>query len=67
MNQGKPLHQWEYAGKVPDSELEAGRDKFHCTRCGFALVSYTHKPIVHQIQRLINENNNLKRCELDEC
>ena len=59
---GKPLHQWEYAGKMPAESRDAGRDFFRCENCGFELVSYTSAPLAKQMQSLIRHNPNLKRC-----
>ena len=60
---GKPLHKWEYKGKQPKGTRDAGRDWFECSRCGFALVSYTGGSPARQIQRLIGHNSYLKTCE----
>lgn len=60
---GKPLHKWQYKGRVPEGELGAGWSLYECERCGFALISFNSLPPARNIQRLISENANLKRCE----
>ena len=59
----KPLHKWQYKGRQPKEERDAGRDWFECVRCGFVLVSYVHEPPARGIQRLIGHNSQLKTCE----
>ena len=60
---GKPLHTWEYKGKRPEGDRDAGWNWYKCKTCGFALVSYNDIPPALNIQRLISHNSRLRTCE----
>ena len=66
----KPLHKWqykgkhhEYEGKAPEDVKDPFNDVFECSRCGFALVSYTSGSPSQHIQHLISHNSQLLTCE----
>ena len=58
------LHQWQLKGyETPRGLQYAEFPVFECKRCGFALISQSSEPIAKQLQKLINENQRLVKCE----